>query len=310
MLKTLKNYGKEKVAPMTDRVNPWEHMPESSERRADSRTQFNLFWIIDLSGKYGFSVRTNRIFENIEETIKLKGISILKRNSKNKKGEMFLILNRKEDWELFYVLCNDLITTALRCSTEDMLMDRIEVRLERWQHLLKKENNKKLTIEIQMGLFAELLCLRDIVAPSIGLTQAIIAWVGPEYDKQDFLMETSAIEVKAYKTSKGGYVKISSLQQLDSPKDYLYLLVNGLTYSEEGLSIADIVLSIKELLRTEPPDYYDLFEDKLIEYGYMPELINEPLKKFIVDAQKAYDVNDSFPKIIINIISFLSIHNK
>lgn len=283
---------------MTDHLNPWISMPESSQRRAVSKTQFNLFWITDLSGRYGFCVQTEDALKNVDETIKLKGISILKRNSNNGQGELFLILNKKEDWEIFRILCEDLITTAERCSTENMLIINIDVRLKRWQQLLKQERNRELSIEIQMGLFAELLCLRDIAAPNIGLKAAIISWVGPEYDKQDFLMMNCAIEVKAYRTSKGEIVSISSLQQLDSPKDYLYLITNGLTCAEEGFSIEDIALKIKELLRMESLEISDAFESKLIEYGYIPELINKPLQRFRVDSQKAYLISETFPKIV------------
>jgi hypothetical protein len=35
----------------------------------------------------------------------------------------------------------------------------------------------------QMGLFSELLCLRDIILPRYGVEQAIISWVGPDFDK-------------------------------------------------------------------------------------------------------------------------------
>jgi hypothetical protein len=213
-------------------------------------------------------------------------------------GELFLILNRKEDWEIFYILCEDLIATAHRYGTEEKMISAVEVRLKRWQQLLKQDRNEKLTVEIQMGLFAELVCLKDILAPNIGIKQAITSWVGPEFDKQDFLMDNAVIEVKSYRTSKGEIVHISSLQQLDSPKEPLYLLGNGLTCSENGLSIEDISQCIKELLKQESNELKYVFENKLMDYGYIPEIVKEPLQKFIVDNQKLYNISDSFPKIV------------
>ena len=132
---------------MTNIVNPWISMLESSQRRIDSDTQFNLFWVTDLNGNYGFCLQTSEMFRKVDDVIKLKGISILKRNSKKNYGELFLILNKKEDWEIFHTLCEDLITITHVYSTEDKMIYAVETRLKRWQQLLKQDRNEKLTIE-------------------------------------------------------------------------------------------------------------------------------------------------------------------
>jgi len=277
--------------------NPWENMAESSQRRIDSETLHNLFWITDLLGNYGFCLRRNRIFEHFENTVNLKGISILKRNSQDGFGELFLILNKKEDWQIFYALCKDLVTAACRYDSEDQMISAVEVRLRRWQQLLKQERKQEMTIEKQMGLFAELLCLRDIIAMKTGIRQAVFSWVGPEFDKQDFLIDNAVIEVKSYRTSKGAVVHITSAHQLHSEKEPLFLVSYGLTLSDNGLSIEDIIQDIKELLGKGSSDALDVFENKLMEYGYIPEIINEPLYQFIVDKRRAFFVSDEFPKI-------------
>ncbi len=277
--------------------NPWKNMTESSQRRVDSNTCHNLFWMIDLQGNYGFYLRRNQTFESIEDTSNLKGISILKRNSKDGCGELFLILNQIEDWQIFYALCEDLIKAAQRYDSEDKMLSAVEVRLKRWQQLLKQERKQEMTLERQMGLFSELLCLRDIIAPKVGIRQAVFAWVGPEFDKQDFLIEHAVIEVKSYRISKGPIVHISSLQQLHSEKEPLFLVSYGLTHSDNGLSIEDIAQEIKELLGETSSDAIDVFENKLMEYGYIPEIITESLFQFLVDKRRAFFVSDEFPKI-------------
>ena len=110
-------------------------------------------------------------------------------------------------------------------------------------------------------------------------------------------MDRSAVEVKSYRTSKGSIASISSVQQLSSDKKSLFLIAYGLTESENGLSAADIADSIKDLLKAQPGESLDLFENKLAQYGYIPELIKEPLIKFITDKSRAYAVTDEFPKI-------------
>jgi len=178
------------------------------------------------------------------------------------------------------------------------MINAVEIRLKKWQELLKIDTTSKLTIEKQMGLFSELLCLKEIIIPKKGILQAVISWVGPEFDKQDFLLDHSAVEVKSFRVSKGPIVSISSLQQLQCEKETLYLLVYGLTPSDKGISLDFIIDSIKELINQNANfDTLTLFENKLKDYGYIPELINEPLQKFISNTPKAYIVSESFPKI-------------
>ncbi len=272
-------------------------MIESSQRRIDSETLHNLFWITDLAGNYGFYLRRNRPFETIETIAKLKGILIVKRNSQNGVGELFLILKNKEDWQIFYTLCEDLVAVAHRYDSEDKMISAVEVRLKRWQQLLKQDMTKEMTLEKQMGLFTELLCLRDIVAPKVGLRQAVFSWVGPESDKQDFLIDNAVIEVKSYRTSKSAIVHISSLHQLHCEKEPLFLISYGMTRSDDGLSIENISHEIKEMLYDEAPDVLDTLDNKLMKYGYIPEIIREPLYQFIVDKRRVFFVSDKFPKI-------------
>jgi hypothetical protein len=284
---------------MTEHLrNPWGEMIESSQRRVDSSSSHNLFWITDLQGNYGFCLQTGKIFEDTEQTVSLRGISILKRNSIKGYGELFLILNKKEDWQIFHTLCEDLVAVTHRYDADDKMISAVEVRLQRWQQLLKKYRSNEMSLEKQMGLFTELLTLKDIIADGIGIKEAIISWVGPDFDKQDFLLDDLVIEVKSHRTSKGPVVHISSLHQLNSEKIPLFLISFGLTRTENGRSIEDVVSNIKRILEKESYDYLSLFENKLMEYGYIPEIIKEPLFKFIVDSKKAFSISEEFPKIL------------
>ncbi len=129
-----------------------------------------------MRGEYGFYIQTAKAFDNTKWTINLKGISVLKRNSEDGRGELFLVLSKKDDWQIFKILCEDLIAEALRCASDEKMISAVEVRLKRWQQLLKQEIHKELTVEIQMGLFTELLCLRDVIALKIGIEQAVNSW--------------------------------------------------------------------------------------------------------------------------------------
>jgi len=146
-------------------------------------------------------------------------------------------------------------------------------------------------------MFGELLCLRDIVMPKYGAEQAVISWVGADFDKQDFLLDDAVLEIKSYKTSKGQVAHISSVKQLISEKIPLFLVTYSLTQTNNGESVKDIFESIQTHLRNKSNEIKNIFEDKLLEYGYMPNLNDESLYKFIVDKNKVFKTTGDFPKI-------------
>lgn len=277
--------------------NPWENMGESSMRRVDSNLNYNMFWILDITGKYGFCIQSNTPFTEENEPISLKGISVVRRNETDSKGSLYLILNDKEEWQIFYTLCEDLINTAKKFDDSKKIIEAVEIHLKKWHQLLKNDSIRSFTIEKQMGLFGELICLKNTIVPEYGINQAIQSWVGPDFDKQDFLLDHAVIEIKSYKTTKGEVIYISSLQQLQSPKEKIYLIANGLTTTNNGVSVKEVVESIKNLINDEATE--ELFELKLNEYGYISQIIsNQQLYKFKVDKQKVYKINSSFPKIL------------
>ena len=284
-------------------TNPWKNMQESSQRRVDFETDHNIFWITDLEGKYGFCLQSKKIFKDIKAPANLKGISILKRNSNHNYGELFLVLNKKEDWQIFHTLCEDLISITHKYDNDEAMISAVEVRLKRWQQLLRYERNIVLSLEAQMGLFSELLTLKEILVSKVGIEQSIVSWVGADFDKQDFLLANAIIEVKSYRTSKSPIVHISSLQQLYSDKEPLYLLTYGLTQADNGLSIDTLVQDIYKLLENKSAQLRDIFDNRLIEYGFIPELIESSLFKFIVDKRKVFYISDEFPKILPQSVS-------
>jgi hypothetical protein len=277
--------------------NPWALMPESSKRRVDVDIERNLFWITDLQGNYGFCIESPLILVNAQSSANLKGITVVKRISQKGTGELFLVLTNKDDWQIFKTLCDDLIDTGVRCRDDAGMIEAIEIRLKRWQHLLRQDTHIQLTIEAQMGLFSELLCLKDVLGPIIGVPSAIAAWVGPDKDKQDFLTDNASLEVKSYRTSKGPFVAISSIYQLWSEKKFAFLISYGLTPSENGISVEDLVLTCKQSLFEASQEISDTFESKLIAYGFIPEIIKEPLTKFLVDSKRIHEIKEQFPRI-------------
>lgn len=283
---------------MTDKLlNPWLNMLPDSVRRVDSEITHNLFWMVDQNGDYGFYLKTVEEFKNIEIDIKLRGISLIKRNHDNK-GELFLIVNCKDDWELFLSVCKDIISICTSYSSNEEMIIAVENRLKRWQTFLMQNVLVSLSFTMQMGLFAELYFLKNVLIPSRGVTAAITAWGGPEADKQDFSFADLVVEIKSYKTSRGPQVTISSSHQLFSNDKPLFLVAYGLTEAENGKSIADLISELDNLFSSESVTIIQSFEQKLIEFGYMPGLVYDVMYKFVVDSERGFSVEKDFPKIL------------
>lgn len=278
-------------------LNPWLNMLPDSVRRVDSEIVHNLFWMIDQAGNYGFYLKTTKEFKSVEIDIRLRGISLIKRNYENC-GELFLILNRQNDWELFCSVCKDIISVCATYSSNEEMVIAVENRLKRWQAFLMQNTEVSLSLMMQMGLFAELIFLSYVLIPKIGALDAIIAWGGPEADKQDFSLADLAIEIKSYKTSRGPQVSISSTHQLYTDTKPLFLVAYGLTETANGQSITDLINDLNILLSSESVSVIQLFERKLIEFGYMPGMVYDILYKFVVDSLRGFTVEKDFPRIL------------
>ena len=125
--------------------------------------------------------------------------------------------------------------------------------------------------------------------------------MGPDSDKQDFLMDNFILEIKSFKTSKSPVASISSPGQLYSEKEPIYLVCFALTNSENGKSIKHLIDETKELIQSleNSDELNELFDSKLDSYGYIPFFEDEiSLLSFIIDNVNTYAVNDeNFPKV-------------
>jgi hypothetical protein len=281
----------------TDTKNIWKGIHQSSSRRIMSDGQYNFFWVCDEKGRYGLLIRLLQSLSDIEFDYKIKGITIILHSTHERGTDLYLIVNDNNDWEIFYSVCLDLLAVSEKSSSEIILINKLKSRIKRWQFFLTEQNSLSLSEVKQMGLLTELLCLKDRILPHLSNLDAIVSWVGPNFDRQDFSLAGFFIEVKSYISSKGAIVTISSLHQLINNIKPLYLIAYGLSKSENGVSIADVELDISEMLEANS-ESYDLFQQKLAQYGYMRGVTENPFYKFRIDNISYFAVTDDFPKIL------------
>ena len=134
--------------------------------------------------------------------------------------QLVLSLKNPSDWELFFSLCNDIIS-ATRILKPSAVVPVIFRRIERWREFLKQDKDKLLAERVIKGLIGELIYLNDHLAKKYGAAQAVDFWTGPEGSPQDFNVQSAAIEVKCQIGTSSPKVKISSAVQLCGQLDEL-----------------------------------------------------------------------------------------
>lgn len=281
-------------------INPWADIAPGGERLIDGKAEYDLYWGVERNGNYALYISITESVNLPKKSISIRHLEIQLYESSSPGSYIWVIvLKNIEHWTIFKKLCEDLYTVAEVAVNEKAMISQLLLRLKNWQDLLMRDI-KAFPVTEQMGLYSELKVLKDVIAPKTGLSHAVSSWVGGDKDKQDFLLNRCAVEVKSYRTSKGEVVQISSKEQLYTEKDCLYLISCALTNSDIGHTVSEIARQIEEELKAAL-DFYalDLFEKKLLNYGYSNVLIKEEdLCSFTLDKTYIYKVSDMFPKII------------
>ncbi len=277
-------------------LNPWDQLDLGSIRRVEADLKHNIFWFKDVGGTYGLRISLQNNFDK-ETDEQLEGISLARRNH-NGNGEFFILLTNNADWEIFYDLISNLTGLAEKYTVEATMIKAVENRLKRWKTFLKQGRTNYMSPEKQMGLITELVFLKDVLVPKFGIESSIISWVGCSNDKQDFVTQNALFEVKSYQITKGKKINISSLDQLISQKDPLYLVCYGVSLNENGLSIKAIVDEIMQTILEQADELFVLFENKLFEYGYLIKSETPSwLINLVIESLNIYEVRDSFPRL-------------
>ena len=98
--------------------NPWEKIktPLSSYnvRRTDYTHSFDFFWGKDISDDYLFLFECDASIRFPSKVPMLQGVDVsLPVSDVDRKTRLILRLNNKDDWDIFYALCLDLIECNL-----------------------------------------------------------------------------------------------------------------------------------------------------------------------------------------------------
>jgi hypothetical protein len=287
-------------------ILPWDDIPIPdihslyNYRLADLDHPFEFFWARDKRGGYVFRFKGRYPIERTEDAPNMSGISA---SGEEMEGWSYfnLALEGTENAELFLTLCRSLMsaTEAVEPENHAAAIDIILTRLNRWQSLLKARNDGLLSLDRQIGLFGELLVLRDIFIANLEPLQAVSCWNGPLGDEQDFGYANSLVEVKTTRSTRDQSFKVSSFPQLDTRSGNITLAFQTVGVFEDdppnGVSLNGIVDSVRSALCGHSAATSEL-DVRLSLSGYSSAPAYDRIH-FVAASRKLFSVVDDFPRI-------------
>lgn len=281
--------------------NPWALIKRIGQgidsERVDPQSKFDFFWAVNKDGTYQFLIEHDHLEDWPARKITLAGIDIQQFQT-SKKFRITLSLNETSDWDIFYILCDDLLHASEESASQKSMLNIVYNRLLRWQKLFRKFGKKLLSEIEQQGLVGELYLLKKHLLTVFTASEALSFWRGPFGEQQDFGLGNTAIEVKSKQGTSAPYIQISTIDQLECQLENLFLYVVTLNAapntSSESFSLNQIIEDIKSSL--DNSNDIDVFENLLAEVGYM-DLPEYSEKNYFVSNESIYEVKDDFPRL-------------
>jgi hypothetical protein len=203
--------------------------------------------------------------------------------------------------DVFAILTDDVASSVAGAPSEIAGIAALVGRLNTWQRFLRRHGDRILSDQERVGLFAELLILRDLLANGLAAADAVDAWRGPWGGAQDFHLKTCAIEVKATASVHPVGFEVSNLAQLDDrsfPSLILRHVVLVRTHGS-GVTLPDLVDTLRQTVERTDPAAAQRFSDSLMEIGYLDIHRGEyDSDGFVVHAERNFEVKEGFPRIL------------
>jgi len=192
-----------------------------------------------------------------------------------------LVRQESGSLELFTKVAVDLVNLMESSAAQDGLRIHSAMisRIRAWQAFMKRDSDGVLSTEEEIGLFGELLVLRNLLKDGVSEFDALDGWAGPDDGLHDFLLGDGAIEVKTTTTPAGFMARIASLDQLDdSLHQPLYVAAVRLAQLSEGATLPDLIDQVAGLLHD--PGASALLSSRLVSAGYMDMTRTEYTRRF------------------------------
>jgi len=279
-----------------------DHPDDLRMRRVDPAHPMDFFYGKDYQGNYMFTFRGKIAGEKLPKPTRLAGIDITLVERENGIWELFMRLIDSTQVDIFKALCTNLMsaTRNLKRSQDGAGIQIILNRLKRWQELLKARKEKLLSQSQIIGLFGELLFLKEFLLTRLSPMDALMVWRGPYGDEQDFLIGSWMIEVKTQLISSDRKLHISSVDQLDITSGQILICYQTLEIAGDKdiavHSLNSLVDELMDLFNPEHSEVTDMLQAILIEFGYIRREEYDDVR-WILHERAYYHVTDEFPAL-------------
>lgn len=209
----------------------------------------------------------------------------------------FVQLPQSTDY-IFEIVIEDLRASVQSLDSTEATLSTVYAILLKWKRFFQADRDPLMSDELQEGLYGELLFLIWAIA-NVG-AKAVSCWTGGAKETHDFYFATDAFEVKTTVKKEPYFATISSEYQLDNTdiSGRLFLRFYALRKSSgSGERIPEIAQRVRDML-VDDPSARMLFEDKLIQYGYLEAAAELYTTGFHVREEYSFEVSDLTPRII------------
>lgn len=179
-----------------------------------------------------------------------------------------LVLTDDQHRDIFDLLVRDLVEAAEQPEDEAVGVAHLLARLSDWQQLLRRLSPWGMSAKAQLGLWGELWVMRDVLAPAMGIADALDAWRGPLGADQDFQMGMVCMEVKTSAAHGLDRIPIASERQLEVPDDVALVLM-GVSVDARlghGETLEDMVRAVRS--SAVGSGCLSVLDDRLESSGY------------------------------------------
>jgi hypothetical protein len=273
---------------------------------------------IAISSNKNYNVRAGRKFPANEEALLVgfsgsprlptealpegRGFKIVKVDLPGESADIvWLALGRHASGniDLFCLMALDVVQAFTESDAHDAttLLRRFLSRVRAWQDFMRRSNTGTLDTESEIGLFGELVVMREFIDGGLGAYDTVKAWTGPHDGVHDFAFGTGAAEVKTSARTSGFVARIGSIEQLDdSVIRPLHLVAVKLTQDADGQTLPERVQEIRDILAGDGTAS-ESFENSLLRVGYSDGLASSYTRMYSIVALRLFLVNENFPRL-------------
>jgi Putative PD-(D/E)XK family member, (DUF4420) len=196
----------------------------------------------------------------------------------------------------FSVMCFDIAERSRHGDTVEAAALIAIQCLRDWAALLKRRGRTGLNRNEIMGLWGELSSIDALLTERPeNAYQIVHGWRGPNGDQRDIGFNGNRIEIKTQLSTRSIGLRITSLDQLDERGDHLMIILNRISPSEKGLSLAGLIQAIEQRLVVNRMAQSE-FERKIELAEYDPNL-EACSELFALDERINFLVRKDFPRL-------------